>query len=180
MKHTTGFLVKRFEEFWGSAMLAAACHWPSSRCIPAQKFVSVSAELNHSRSLWTLDFVLSPVLFVFYNMNWIESHSWIGKVVAVSNCNIRRLLFANDLVLLASFEQGLQHALHWFSAACDQAGMKISIKKTEVLCLYRNLIQCMLKVSSNTVHCSRWSSSTPRGGIHEWRKAEQGAWYTDW
>jgi len=34
------------------------------------------------------------------------------------------------LVLLASSEQCLQHALDRFAAACDQAGMKISTKKT--------------------------------------------------
>jgi len=42
-----------------------------------------------------------------------------------------RLLFADNLVLLASSEQGMQHALNLFSAACDQAGMNISTKETE-------------------------------------------------
>jgi len=39
------------------------------------------------------------------------------------------LLFANDLVLLASSERGRQHTLGRFSAASDQAGMKISTKR---------------------------------------------------
>jgi len=39
------------------------------------------------------------------------------------------------LVLLAFSEQGLQRALDWLSAACDQAGITISPTKTEVLCL---------------------------------------------
>jgi len=42
------------------------------------------------------------------------------------------------LFLLASSEESLQHLLHWFAAACDQARMKITIRKTEVLCLYRS------------------------------------------
>jgi len=54
-KHTTGFLVKSFRECCGSAVLTAACYWPSSHCIPAQKFVSASGELNHGRSPWMLD-----------------------------------------------------------------------------------------------------------------------------
>jgi len=52
------------------------------------------------------------------------------------------LLFAEDLVLLASSEQVLQYAiLDRFAAACDQAGINISAKKT----------QCTLQVSSNTL-----------------------------
>ena len=34
---------------------AAACYWPSSHCIPAQMFVSVSGKLNHDRSTLVLD-----------------------------------------------------------------------------------------------------------------------------
>jgi len=52
--------------------------------------------------------------------------------------------------LLASCEEGLQHALDRLSVACDQVGMKISTKKTEVLCLFKNPSQCTLQVSSNT------------------------------
>ena len=38
-----------------------------------------------------------------------------------------------------------------FSATCDRAGMKISTKNTEVLCLSINIRHCMLRVSGNTV-----------------------------
>jgi len=33
----------------------ARCYWSSSHCIPAQKFVSMSGELNHDRSPLVLD-----------------------------------------------------------------------------------------------------------------------------
>ena len=49
-KHTTGFLVKSFGECCVSTVLTAACYQPSSHCMPAQKFVFVSGELNHDRS----------------------------------------------------------------------------------------------------------------------------------
>jgi len=39
--------------------------------------------------------------------------------------------FAEVLVLVASSQQGLQHAIDRFSAACDQAEMKMSPKQTE-------------------------------------------------
>jgi len=34
---------------------------------------------------------------------------------------------------------------------CNQAGMKISIEKTEVLCLSRTLRYCLVQVSGNTL-----------------------------
>jgi len=29
-------------------------------------------------------------------------------------------------------------------------------------------------------HWSRWEVEVPWGGVHEWRKAEQGDWYVEW
>ena len=49
-RETTGFLVKSFEECSVSTVLTSAYYWPSGHCIPAQRFVSVSGELNHDRS----------------------------------------------------------------------------------------------------------------------------------
>jgi len=46
-----------WESLWRRCMgLTAACYWPSNHCIPAQKFIFLSAELNHNRSSWVLDF----------------------------------------------------------------------------------------------------------------------------
>jgi len=59
--------------------------------------------------------------------------------------------FADDLLLLTSSEQGLQHALDGLSAACDQTGINISTKKTETICLSRKLSQCALQVSGITL-----------------------------
>ena len=50
-----------------------------------------------------------------------------------------------------SSHQGLQHTFDRFSAACDQAGMKISTKMIEVLCLSRRPRQCIPLVSGNTL-----------------------------
>jgi len=44
---------------------------------------------------------------------------------------MNRLLFSDDVVLLASLQQAFQHALDRFSAACDRAGMKNITKNTE-------------------------------------------------
>jgi len=70
------------------------------------------------------------------------------------NCRKNRLLFADELVLHAwIFSTGSSvHIWSFFSsAACDQAGTKISTKKIEVLCLSGRPRQCILHVSGNTL-----------------------------
>ena len=57
------------------------------------------------------------------------------------------MLFADDLVLLASRKVDLQHSLDRFETACDLAVMKISTSKTEVLCISRQPMTCNLTVS---------------------------------
>jgi len=51
---TNGVQVKNVAEFYGSTLSAAICYC-SIHCIPAQKVVSMSAELNHNCSQWVLD-----------------------------------------------------------------------------------------------------------------------------
>ena len=94
--------------------------------------------------------VLSPLLFIVY-MNWIDKCSQTDEGVTIGSFKISRLLFADDLVLLASTESGLQHSLSSFAAACNTAGMKISTKKTEVLHLSRKPDQCNLQVDGVTL-----------------------------
>ena len=67
------------------------------------------------------------------------------ECVTIERCKISRLLFENDLVLLASSESGLQHAINGFAVTCGIAEMKISTSKTEVLHLPRNPVQCSLQ-----------------------------------
>ena len=66
------------------------------------------------------------------------------------------MLFAFDLVLLAPSEVDIQHALDRFATACDNAGMKISTKKTEVLCLSRTPGQCSVQVNGVTLNQVEW------------------------
>ena len=94
--------------------------------------------------------VLSPLLFIVY-MNWIDKYSQADECATIGNCEISRLLFADDLVLLSSTESGLQRALNSFADACNTAGMKISTAKTEVLHLSRNPDQCVLQVNGATL-----------------------------
>ena len=67
--------------------------------------------------------------------------------VTIERCEISRLLFQDaDLVSLASFESGVQHALNGFAAAFVIAEMKISTFKIELLHLSINPVQCSLQV----------------------------------
>ena len=79
-------------------------------------------------------------------MNCTDKLRQTDERVTIGGCKISLLLFEYDLVLLASFEFGLQHALNGFASARDIAGMKISTSKTEILHLSRNSVQCSLQV----------------------------------
>ena len=84
-------------------------------------------------------FVTSP----FHNLHEL---SRIDECVTIGRCKISRLLFADDLVLLASSESDLQLALNGFAAVSNITGMKISTSKPEILHLSRNPVQCSLRV----------------------------------
>ena len=58
--------------------------------------------------------------------------------ITFRECNVQCLLFADDLALLSLNKIDLQYALDWFSDACLDAGMKISIAETEIICLSRH------------------------------------------
>ena len=104
----------------------------------------------------------------------------VNEGVSIGSCMIHRMLFANGLVLLASSEQGLQNALDRFSAAWDQAGMKIRAKKTEVLCHQKQRAVNAAGKGRGKYTAAGGEVQVLWGGIHEWRKTEQGNWYTGW
>ena len=56
------------------------------------------------------------------------------------------LLFADDVVLLASSDRDLQLSLDQFAAECKAAGMRISTSKSESMVLNRKRVECTLRV----------------------------------
>ena len=85
---------------------------------------------------------------------------WIGQTVTGASTRVSLLgtagltvcfLRTNWYCMCGSSQQGLQHAFDLFSAACEQAGTKISTKSIEVLCLSKHPRQCILQVSGNTL-----------------------------
>ena len=89
---------------------------------------------------------LSPILFLIY-MDGIVKKSESCGGVKIGECTVQHLLFADDLVLLDSTQNGLQQALDKFSDACSVAGMKISSTKTETMCLSRQPKKCSLQIN---------------------------------
>ena len=87
----------------------------------------------------------SPILFLIYMDRIVKKSESCGGV-KIGECNVQRLLFAYDLVLLDSTQNGPKQALDRFSDACSVAGMKISTTKTEAICLSRQPKQCSLQI----------------------------------
>ena len=86
--------------------------------------------------------------------------------VKIDDCNVQRLLFADNLVLLDFTQNGLQQALDRFSDAWSVARMKISTTKTETMCLSRQPKQCSLQIDGVPLKTVR-EIQVPRRLIHE-------------
>ena len=61
---------------------------------------------------------------------------------------VSRMLFADDVVLLASSGCDLQLSLERFAAECEAAGMRISTSKSETMVLSRKIVECSLRVGN--------------------------------
>ncbi|KAK3567087.1 hypothetical protein QTP86_009780 [Hemibagrus guttatus] len=64
---------------------------------------------------------------------------------------ISSLIFADDVVLLASSNLDLQHALGHFAAECEAAGMRVSTSKSEAMVLDRKKVVCTLQVGGEVL-----------------------------
>uniref|UniRef100_A0A8C9VV72 ribonuclease H n=1 Tax=Scleropages formosus TaxID=113540 RepID=A0A8C9VV72_SCLFO len=88
---------------------------------------------------------LSPILFIIF-MDRISRRSQGTEGVCFGGRRISSLLFADDVVLLASSNQDLQCALEKFAAECEAAGMRISTSKSETTVLSWKKVDCPLRV----------------------------------
>ncbi|KAJ0009622.1 hypothetical protein NQD34_001324 [Periophthalmus magnuspinnatus] len=93
---------------------------------------------------------LSPVLFIIF-MDRISRRSQGPEGVWFGNHRISSLLFADDVVLMASSSQDLQQALGRFAAECEAAGMRISSSKSEAMVLDRKKVVCLLRVGGESL-----------------------------
>ncbi|KAI3370590.1 hypothetical protein L3Q82_007160 [Scortum barcoo] len=86
-------------------------------------------------------------------MDRISRRSQGPEGVRFGNHRISSLLFADDVVLLASSSQDLQHVLERFAAEpeCEAAGMRISTSKSEAMVLDRKRVACPLRVGGEVL-----------------------------
>ncbi|KAK3530227.1 hypothetical protein QTP86_020143, partial [Hemibagrus guttatus] len=93
---------------------------------------------------------LSPVLFIVF-MDRISRRSQGLEGVRFGDHRISSLIFADDVVLLASSGLDLQHALGRFAAECEVAGMRVSTSKSEAMVLDRKKVACTLQVGGEVL-----------------------------
>ncbi|VDP14652.1 unnamed protein product [Soboliphyme baturini] len=70
--------------------------------------------------------------------------------IRVGDVETRRLLFADDLILLASTID-LQCSVERFAVECDATGMRMNASKTQNLLLSRFLARCFLEINGEAV-----------------------------
>ncbi|KAK3563422.1 hypothetical protein QTP86_027793 [Hemibagrus guttatus] len=93
---------------------------------------------------------LSLVLFIVF-MDRISRRSQGLEGVRFGDHRISSLIFADDVVLLASSGLDLQHALGHFAAECEAAGMRVSTSKSETMVLDRKKVACTLQVGGEVL-----------------------------
>ncbi|KAK3543929.1 hypothetical protein QTP70_031842 [Hemibagrus guttatus] len=93
---------------------------------------------------------LSLVLFIVF-MDKISRRSQGLEGVRFGDHRISSLIFADDVVLLASSGLDLQHALGRFAAECEEAGMRVSTSKSEAMVLDRKKVACTLQVGGEVL-----------------------------
>ncbi|KAK3564177.1 hypothetical protein QTP86_010807 [Hemibagrus guttatus] len=93
---------------------------------------------------------LSPVLFIVF-MDRISRRSQGLEGVRFGDHRISSLIFADDVVLLASSSLDLQHALGRFAAECEAAGMRVSTSKSKAMVLDWKKVACTLQVGGEVL-----------------------------
>uniref|UniRef100_A0A3B3QGI4 Reverse transcriptase domain-containing protein n=1 Tax=Paramormyrops kingsleyae TaxID=1676925 RepID=A0A3B3QGI4_9TELE len=93
---------------------------------------------------------LSPILFITF-MDRIYRRSQGVEGVQFGDLRIRSLIFADDVVLLASSDRDLRLSLEQFAVECEAAEMKISTSKSETMVLSRKRVACSLRVGEEVL-----------------------------
>ncbi|KAL0274579.1 UNVERIFIED_CONTAM: hypothetical protein PYX00_002680 [Menopon gallinae] len=89
--------------------------------------------------------MLSPLLFITY-MDWMLRRSRGSESFRYGDLEVGHLAYADDLVLLGSIQSELQRALDGFDAVCTEAGMRISLGKSEVMEISRKPGKCDIRL----------------------------------
>ena len=77
---------------------------------------------------------LSPLLFILF-VSDLETHLKTNGAgsISVSNSRVSLLMFADDVVLLAETQEGLQTSLHLLNQYCLTSALSVNTEKTKVV-----------------------------------------------
>ena len=78
--------------------------------------------------------LLSPLLFILY-IN--DLHNTLGGGLNIAGINVRILMYADDIVLLAEDHKVLQTMIDRLEAYCNDWGMEVNLNKSEIM-IFRN------------------------------------------
>uniref|UniRef100_A0A8C6Q6L6 Reverse transcriptase domain-containing protein n=1 Tax=Nothobranchius furzeri TaxID=105023 RepID=A0A8C6Q6L6_NOTFU len=133
------------QEYWVPGPLIQAVRSLYDRCQSLDRIASSKSRSFPVRVGLRQGCPLSPILFISF-MDRISRHSQGVEGIRFGGLRIRSLLFADDVVLLASSERDLQLSLEQFAVDCEAAGMRISSSKSETMVLIRKRVECLLRV----------------------------------
>ncbi|TKS65366.1 R2 Retrovirus-related Pol polyprotein from type I retrotransposable element [Collichthys lucidus] len=140
-----GVLWRVLQEYGVSDPLIRAIRSLYSRCQSLVHIAGSKSDLFPVRVGLRQGCPLSPVLFITF-MDRISRRSQGVEGQRFGGLTIGSLLFADDVVLLASSERDLQLSLEQFAAECEVAGMGITTFKSETMVLSRKRVECSLRV----------------------------------
>jgi Reverse transcriptase (RNA-dependent DNA polymerase) len=104
--------------------------------------------------------ILSPILFNAYSERlFAEALHNTTDGVSINGEIINNMRYADDTVLLADSAEGLQRLIDRVVSACDNFGMKLNCKKTQILVISKNNIPRIPFYANNTAlrHAERIS-----------------------
>jgi len=81
---------------------------------------------------------LSPNLFRIYINDLPNIFDSNDDQVTLGDAHVSCLLYADDLVLFSTTENGLQNCLNKLSAYCDKNCLTVNLKKTKILVFCKN------------------------------------------
>ena len=81
--------------------------------------------------------VLSPILFNMYIDDVTQQFDSKCDPATIGDMHVSSLLYADDIVLLSTTEEGLQSSVQKLSAFCKEWDLKINVSKTKVIVFNR-------------------------------------------
>ncbi|KAI3375226.1 hypothetical protein L3Q82_021728 [Scortum barcoo] len=104
------------------------------------------------------DRVPRGILWGLFGLCMTGAGAWFALPAVSQTCSQCMLdsgrvvpLSPDDVVLMASSGQDLQHVLERFAAECEAAGMRISTSKSEAMVLDRKRVACPLRVGGEVL-----------------------------